>query len=143
MGSHSSRLETCIPAGGYRLWEFYPEPPAPSSCQEGPLSYDELLLLNIVQFRDGIDMTALCQGRFAGPCRLYLTLTPDLIAQWPRGKIESSIFNVVSPEAKKFIKKYHHALIGAGLSEKACSAFESLSRRGLLKTRPISWIAAA
>jgi hypothetical protein len=72
-----------------------------------------------------------------------MRLPPDFIKKWPRGKIEDNIFNVISPQTKKFAKKYHHILIAAGLSEKACSALESLQKRGLIKTRPISWIAAA
>ena len=48
---------------------------------------------------------------------------------------------VMPRPAKKFIKKYHHALIGAGLSEEACAAVEALQRRGLAKYRPLGFIA--
>jgi hypothetical protein len=61
----------------------------------------------------------------------------------PRGGTDDGLFGVLSSKAKKFIKKYHYAVIGAGLSERACAAFDSLSRRGLIKTQPMCFAAAA
>ena len=50
--------------------------------------------------------------------------------------------NAVSAEAKQFMKKYHHVLIGAGLSGEACEALGRLRRRGLVKYRPMEIVAA-
>jgi hypothetical protein len=45
--------------------------------------------------------------------------------------VDDSVFNIIRPESKKYIKKYHHALIGVNFSERACVIFESLKREGL------------
>jgi hypothetical protein len=110
---------------------------------EGPLSDDEISLLSAIANSGGISLLAFSNGIFAGDQQIYMRLPPDFIKKWPRGKIEDNIFNVISPQAKKFAKKYHHILIAAGLSEKACSSLQSLQKRGLIKISPISWIAAA
>ena len=125
-----------------RLW-LYDIQQVGSLQAEGPLSDDEITLLSAIANSGGISLLAFSDGIFAGDQEIYMRLPPDFIKKWPRGKIEDNIFNVISPQAKKFAKKYHHILIAAGLSEKACSALESLQKRGLIKTRPISWIAAA
>src|SRR5213593_1763461 len=81
-----------------KLWEYDLEPEQPPPSDDEPLSEDELLFLNIVQFHGGIELTALCQGKFAGDRNLYVRLTPDVLAKWPRGKVDDSIFNVITPK---------------------------------------------
>lgn len=124
-----------------KLWIYEPSPSSPLP-PEGPLSDDELALLGRIDFNGSLELSALCSGEFEGNQCIFLRLSPEKISSLPRGTIEDSIFNVISPEAKKYIKRYHHILIGTNISEKACSALESLTRRELIKIRPIS-IAAA
>ena len=124
-----------------RLWEYHPEISDVTPPPEGPLSEDELRMLNMIQFSGGIELSALGQKDFEGNCRIFLPFTPDTVARFPRAS--NSIFSVVSSKAKQFIKKYHFAVIGANLSERACAAFDSLNRRGLIKVQPLSLIAAA
>jgi len=126
-----------------RLWEYHPGSETPQPPPEGPLSDDELRMLDTVQFFAGIELSALGHGEFAGQCRVFLPFSPDSLAEMPRGGTDDGFFGVLSSKAKKFIKKYHYAVIGAGLSERACAAFDSLSRRSLIKTQPMCFAAAA
>ena len=73
---------------------------------------------------------------------MFVRLSPDAVQSVPRGRITDSILNVVSADAKQFIKKYHHVLIGTGLSAGACEALNMLRRRGLVEYSPME-IAAA
>ena len=124
-----------------KLWYYEPKPTEPLS-PEGPLSQDELKMLNIINLNDSIEISALCDGYFSRNRNLYMRISPDYIASFPRGKIEDSLGNTISPQAKKYIKKYHYALIATNLSEKACNTIELLNRRGLIKIRQISLISA-
>ena len=125
-----------------KLW-LYELTPVDKLPSEGPLSQDELIILSIIVFHGSIELSSLAQKEFKGDKELFMRVTPELIASFPRGKPVDNIFSFISPEAKKYIKKYHHILIAANLSEKACDAFESLTRRELIKIRPIPFIAAA
>lgn len=62
--------------------------------------------------------------------------------KFPRGKIEDSLFNVISPEAKRYIKKYHHIMVGSNFSKIACKSLETLMRRKLIELKPISLLSA-
>jgi len=124
-----------------KLWVYEDEPLSPLP-PEGPLSENEFILLGIISFNVSMELSALSIGRFFGDQALFLRLTPEFISSVPRGKVEDSLFGVVSPEAKKYIKKYHHILIGSGLSEDACESLEKLGCRGLIKINPISVITA-
>jgi hypothetical protein len=124
-----------------KLW-FYDHQPLSPLPPEGPLSEHELTLLGIIDFHGSIEITALCSEEFSGDQRLFMRIHPELIKSWPRGRIEDNIFNIISSSAKEYIKKYHHILIGVNISERACEAIELLNRRGLIKTRPISFISA-
>jgi len=126
-----------------RLWEYHPGSETQQPPPEGPLSDDELRMLDTVQFSAGIELSALGDGDFAGQCRIFLPFSPDALAGIPRGGTDDGFFGVLASKAKKFIKKYHYAVIGAGLSERACAAFDSLSRRGLIKAQPTCFAAAA
>jgi hypothetical protein len=83
------------------------------------------------------------QEDFAGQCRIFLPFRPDLVSEMPWGGTDDSILGVLSKKTKKFIKTYHYAVIGVGLSERACDAFDTLIRRGLIKARPMCFAAAA
>lgn len=124
-----------------KLWIYEPEPLFPLPA-EGPLSEDEFTLLGIISFQVSIELSALSIDRFSGDQSLFLRVSPEFISSIKREKIEDSLFNAVSPAAKKYIKKYHHIMIGSGLSENACVTIESLTRRGLIKIRPISFVSA-
>lgn len=110
---------------------------------EGPLSETEALILAIARGSGGKDISALATSdRLSGDQYLFMRLPPDFKQSIPRGRIVDSIMNVITPEAKEFMKKYHHVLIGAGLSTQACDALSTLRRRGLIKYYPME-IAAA
>jgi hypothetical protein len=94
----------------------------------------------------GIDISAIAarstSDLLSGEHSLFMRLPPNAVQSVPRGKITDSILNVVSADAKQFIKKYHHVLLGTGLSAGACQALNTLRRRGLVEYRPME-IAAA
>ena len=127
------------------LWseELEPLEPLPS---EGPLSPTEEAILTIAHSSGGMDISAIAKrstiGSVSGDQMIFMRLPPHFIQSVPRGKITDSIMNVVSPDAKQFMKKYYHVLIGAGLSAEACEALSMLRRRGLVNHRPME-IAAA
>ncbi|MBU0586613.1 hypothetical protein KJ780_03805 [Candidatus Micrarchaeota archaeon] len=129
-----------------RLWIYEPELLAPLP-PEGPLSEDEFTLLCIIDFHGSLEISALAIGEFSGDQNIFRRVPPNFVAssphgKFPRGRLDDSIFNVITPEAKEYLKKYHHILIGAGLSEKACECLESLRRRKLIKDRPLPFIFA-
>ncbi|MEJ2746204.1 MAG: hypothetical protein P8123_11055 [bacterium] len=109
---------------------------------EGPLSKDEIHLLTTINFYGFIEITSLCTGVYSGNRQLFMRFSPDFVASIPRGRVEDNICNIVSPKAKRYVKKYHHALVAANLSGRACKAIELLSRRGLIKMRPIALLSA-
>jgi hypothetical protein len=125
-----------------KLWDYEPQPLSPLP-PEGPLSDDELTLMSTIDFYGSIEISALCTDEFSGDRLIFRRVPPEFIASWPRGTIDDNIFNIISPHAKEYIKKYHHILIGANLSERACETIELLSRRRLIKTRPMPFISAA
>lgn len=124
------------------LWE-----PQPKESISGdiPLSEAEAELLAALLFTGGLSVAALGEGVFAGDRALWIQFAPERVAAFPRGS-DDSLMTVLPPEAKKFIKKYHHALIGAGLSALACDAIDTSSDAGwpstgrLLSLHP-SWTA--
>lgn len=122
------------------IYEYSPIEKLPP---EGPLSDDELIMLSVISFHGSIELSSLAQKEFKGNNEIFIRVRPELIASFPRGKVDDNILNIISPKAKEYIKKYHHVLIGANFSNRACEAFESLSRRELIKIRPIPFIAAA
>jgi hypothetical protein len=120
------------------VWDPQPEEPIPPDT---PLTDDELGLLARLVATGGLSVAALGEGSFAGDRVIWIRFPPDKVASFPRGNDES-VFTVLPPEAKKFIKRFHHALIGAGLSATACEAIERLQRRRLVKYRPIAFLAS-
>ena len=126
-----------------RLWEYQPAPESIAPQPEGPLSDAEQSMLDVILFSGGIELSALANGDFAGSSRIFLPFSPEKLAAMPRGGTDDSLFGTLSTKAKQFIKKYHYAIIAVGLSEKACQAFDSLSRRGLIKAQPSCFASAA
>jgi hypothetical protein len=127
------------------LWAEEEEVLEPLS-PEGELSDIEAVILSIVFGTGGIDISALAlnstEKRLAGDHNIFFRVPPETMGKLPRGKMADNLFTVVSEDARQFFKKYHHILIGSGLSTEACEALQSLRRRGLTKYRPIA-IAAA
>ena len=124
-----------------KLWIYEPEPIS-SLPSEGPLSKDEIDMLIRIDFSGSKEISSLRGGLFAGDENIFLRVSPEVISAIPRGKIEDSIFNVITDETKEYIKKYHHILIGSGLSVSACNAIENLTRRNLIKIRPLDLMSA-
>ena len=109
---------------------------------EGPLSPVEETILTVAHSSGGMEISALASQSLSGDHALFMRLPPHVLQSVPRGKITDSLLSVVSADAKQFMKKYQHVLIGAGLSAEACEALDTLRRRGLLEYRPIELAAA-
>ena len=125
----------------HRLWYFDAEsldllPP------DDPLTEDEAALLSAIHQSGGISLSALSQGKLSGGQEIWIRMPPDKIAAIPQGKIEDSVFNILTQSAKEWVRKYHHLLVGAGISEEGCRLLESLTRRQLIHHRPINFMAA-
>jgi hypothetical protein len=138
--SKTDEIDGVPVVAAYKLHIWNPEPAAPVSA-DSPLSEVERGILDALLFTGGLAVSALAEGKLAGDHTIWLRFAPDKVASFPRGK-DDSIMTVMPPEAKKFIKKYHHALIAAGLSADACDAINTLLARGLAKYRPLALIAS-
>lgn len=125
----------------HHLWCFDMEPldPLPPS---DPLSEDEAMLLSAIHQSGGISVPALSQGKMGGNQQLWMRVPPDKIAALPRGRIVDSVMNILTQPAKEWLRKYHHLLVGAGISEEGCRLLASLMRRQLIHYRPIEIIAS-
>ncbi len=126
----------------HRLWCFDVDPLDPLS-PEGTLEDDEARLLSGIHQSGGISLSALSDGAFSGDQEIWIRFSPDQIAAIPRSSNVDSVFDVLTPRAKKWIRKSHHLLIGVGISEDGCRLLESLERRRLIEYRPISVISSA
>jgi hypothetical protein len=111
------------------LWAEEEEVLEPLS-PEGELSDIEAVILSIVFGTGGIDISALAlnstEKRLAGDHNIFFRVPPETMGKLPRGKMADNLFTVVSEDARQFFKKYHHILIGSGLSTEACEALQSL-----------------
>lgn len=125
----------------HRLWCFDPEPLELIPPDE-PLSEDEASLLSAIHQSGGISLSALSEGSLGGNQEIWIRVHPEKIAAIPRGRIEDNILNILTQPAKEWVKKYHHFLIGAGISEEGCRLLESLTRRQLISHRPMNFMAA-
>ena len=125
----------------HRLWCFDLEP---LDCipPNDPLDKNEAGLLASVHVSGGISISALSHGKLAGNKELWMRVPPEIIAKIRRSRIDDSIFNVLTQPAKEWLRRYHHLLIGSGISEEGCLLLESLRRRGLIASRPIEIIAS-
>jgi len=140
--SNTQQVEGVPVLSVHKLWCYDIEAfqPIPS---EAPLSEDEARLLSAIHFTGGISLSALSQGELAGDEQLYMRVPPDWIKALPHKRIEDSAGNILSESAKKWVRKYHHVLVGEGISEEGCALIESLLSRRLIEWRPISFLASA
>ena len=125
----------------HRLWHFDVEPLDPLSPKD-PLNEEEARLLSALDQSGGISLSALSEGELGGDQEIWVRLPPDTIAAIPRGTIEDNLFNVLTQAAKEWVRKYHHLLIGVGISQEGCGLLESLQRRGLIGFRPIAIVSS-
>lgn len=125
----------------HRLWCFDLEPLDLLSPSD-PLSEDEATLLSAIHQSGGISLSALSEGELGGDQQIWIRIPPDKIAAIPRGRIDDSVLNILTQSAKEWVRKYHHLLIGAGISEEGCRLLESLVRRQLIAHRPINFMAS-
>jgi len=103
--------------------------------------------LGIISFHGSLEISTLAIDKFSGSRSIFIRFPPEWVlsapqGRFPRGRIEDSIFSIISPKTKTYIKKYHHVMIGANLSEQACESLENLRRRELIEIKPIPFIAA-
>ena len=125
----------------HKLWCFDVESAIPLPA-EAPLSEGEAGLLSAIHQSGGISVSALSEGKLAGDQQLFLRVPPELVAAIPRGRIVDSILNILSQRTKEWLRRYHHVLVGAGISRGGCELIESLVRRGLVEYRPIAFISS-
>ncbi len=125
----------------HRLWSFDPEPLDLLSPSD-PLNEDEATLLSAIHQSGSISLSALSEGKLGGDQEIWIRVPPDKIAAIPRGRIDDSVLNILTQSAKEWVRKYHHLLIGAGISKEDCHLLESLVRRQLIAHRPINFMAS-
>ena len=125
----------------HRLWCFDPEPLDILSPSD-PLSEDEAALLSAIHQSGGISLSALSEGELGGDQEIWIRVPPEKIAAIPWGRIDDSVLNILTQSAKEWVRKYHHLLIGAGISAEGSRLLESLVRRQLIAHRPIEFIAS-
>lgn len=125
----------------HRLWCFDVEPLDPLPPAD-PLSEDEAMLLSAIHQSGGISVSALSEGELGGDEELSMRVPPDQIATIPRGRITDSLLNILTQPAKEWLRKYHHLLVGAGISGDGFRLLESLMRRRPINFRPIEFLAA-
>jgi hypothetical protein len=123
------------------IWDNEPVPQLPPA---GPLSNDELTVLRAIHSAGGsLALAALGNNDdLEGDQQIWIRFSPEAVVAIPRGRADESVMSVMTPDAKKFIKKYHHALIAAGLSRPTCEALRALRQRGLIQYRPLAFLAA-
>ncbi len=139
--SKTDKVENVPVLAVHRLWCFDVEP-SELLPPEDPLDKDEASLLSAIHQSGGISVSVLSQGEFGGDKEIWMRVPPDKIATIPRGRILDSVFNVLTQESKEWLRKYHHLMVGTGLSEEGCRLLESLMRRKLISYRPIEIIAS-
>jgi hypothetical protein len=125
----------------HRLWCLDPEPFDLLSPSD-PLSEDEAALLSAIHQSGGISLSTLSEGKLGGDQEIWIRVPPEKIAAIPRGRIEDSVLSILTQSAKEWVRKYHHLLIGVGISENGCRLIESLARRQLIAHRPINFMAS-
>ncbi len=139
--SKTNEVESVPVLAAHRLWYFDVEPSDPVP-PEDPLDEDEAILLSAIHQTGGRSVSALSQGNLAGDREIWMRVPPDKIAAIPRGRIFDNIFNILTQPAKEWLRKYHHLMVGAGISEEGCRLLESLMRRQLIAYQPIEIIAS-
>ena len=126
----------------HKTWTFEQEPLS-TLPPEGPLSDDELRMLRTITSHSSLSLAALAEGEFRGDESIFMRVPPELATSLKGRHIKDHIFNIISPQARSYMRKYHHMLIASNFSKRACVALQSLKRRQLIKIRPIPFIFAA
>ena len=139
--SRSDEVEGVPVKAVHRLWCIDPVP-LEFLPPDDPLTEDEASLLSAIHQSGGISLSALSEGSLGGNRQIWIRVPPEKIAAIPRGRIEDSVLNILTQSAKEWVKKYHHLLVGAGISEEGCRRLETLTRRQLVRHRPINFMAA-
>jgi len=125
----------------HRLW-YFDEEPTDLLPPGAPLDENEASFLSAIHQTGGLSISALSGGDLAGDQEMWIRVPPEKIAEIPRVRIIDNIFNILTQETKEWLRKYHHLLIGAGISEEGCRLLASLKRRQLIAYRPIEIIAS-
>ncbi len=123
-----------------RMFDFEPRE---KLSPEGPLSEDEIQMLQMILSSSTLSLLAIGRGIFAGNETIYLHASKELVEFLKGKRLGDSIFNIITSSAREYIRKYHHMLVASGWSERACNTFESLMKRELIRVRPISFMEAA
>jgi len=129
-----------------KLWKYEPSQPDPLPS-DGQLSDEEFEMLGYISFFGSIELSQLAKDKFSGSQSIFLFFPPEYVrsapqGKFPRGKIEDSLLTSISPEAKRYIKKYHHIMVGTNFSKIACESLENLMRRELIEIKPIAFLSA-
>lgn len=114
----------------------------PAIPAEAPLSDIESKILGVIDFHGGVSIQVFANDYFGGDQDLWKRMPPEIMSHVPRGNFGDSIFSVMTMKTKEWMKKYHHVLVGSGLSAQTCQAINSLTRRGLIKARPLDYASA-
>ncbi|MDQ5986396.1 MAG: hypothetical protein CSYNP_02120 [Syntrophus sp. SKADARSKE-3] len=125
----------------HRLWCFDADPLDLLSPSDH-LSEDEAMLLSAIYQSGGISLSALSEGELGGDQQIWIRLPPESIAAIPKGRIDDSLLNILTQSTKEWVRKYHHLLIGAGISEDGCRVLESLVRHQLIHYKPINFLSS-
>lgn len=123
------------------LREYSPRPAGTKQTGED-LSINERRVLGIVMGTGGIELSALAQQGFAGNLFIYRRVAPELVAGLKGARIQDSLLQVIGRETKQYIRKFHHVLLGGGLSNELCEALNGLEMKGYIAFRPLPFIAA-
>ena len=57
-------------------------------------------------------------------------------------RIQNSLLLPIRRETRQYIRKFHHILLGAGLSHELCEALNSLETKGLTRLKPLDFLSA-
>jgi hypothetical protein len=101
------------------LREYNPKPVGTEPIS-GDLSTKERRVLGIVMGSGGIELSALAQQGFPGNLFIYKRVPPDLVAGLKGVRIQDSLLQAIGRETRQFIRKFHHVLLGGGLSVELC-----------------------
>jgi len=123
------------------LREYNPTPKDTTKISR-KLSIGERRVLAIVMWSGGIELSALAQDDFAGNLFIYRHVPPETVAGLKNVRIQDSLFQSINRKTREFIRKYHHVLLGGGLSTELCDALESLEIKGLVALRPLNILSA-
>lgn len=121
--------------------EYNPKP-ARAKKVSGPLTQIERQVLSIVMASGGMELSALARQGFAGDLLMYRRVPPDVVAALRGKRVTDSLFQALRPETRLFARRFHHVLLGAGLSDALCKALGRLQSRELVALRPLSILAA-